>query len=820
MADQIDPLLNRPTTAPGGASITTLANQSIRSAGSAINNSAGIIVGGVGSTLAGAAVGAVAEVAAPVINIADKASQVYDLLKNPTLGGVLALAGNGFPPYRNELDQFASYSPIWQLGALTNLELNNPLSFKLLGPAVQILRSGGTGGNKIPTIYETGGKVEMFIEDVEIKSHMSPNPGTRHSNATLIRFKVIEPYSMGQFLHNLRTAALVTGHTNYISAPYLLRCSFIGYDDDGNVVNPMFSTRSFPVYIKKVNMRVSGAGAEYECIAVPCNEVAVEDNTQSVRTNITIRGRTVGEVLQSGADSLTAQLNARAIALQAADQVPVADQYIVSFPQTGALSGLASLVPGLSATTGINGRTLQQIYESITGDTGGDIPPAIMEAAEADVGVSMSASALGASLQAAANNDALWNDIGKARSIPFGRGPGGGNPTPNFSVPNFSETEPGSGIFRRGNLDIALGDNISFTFKNATSISDIIEEVLMVSQWGQNFAQEAPDAEGRIRYFRIETQTFHANSFFNSLVTGEDPRIYVYRVVPYTVDAADIQGPAGFSLSQVFKQARAIKAYNYIYTGQNKDIIDFDLQFNLTFFTGVHASRGQRTLTQMLGGMLEIIPSGPDPVPQQNGSVGQTQEGGTPPVRDQAQDDQQTVNGGGGTESTETSVARQFTEQIINTNDDLLVCELKIHGDPFYLADSGLGNIVGIPNPLNESITVDGSMNPNAGQVHIALNFRTPIDIDDNSGFVEFPLGGFLPIAMFSGIYQVHIVDSVFKDGKFEQTLKLTRKRNQDLSIESLASAALSFAKDFGKTVGLSGSRANVTEPAPQKADD
>ena len=127
--------------------------------------------------------GVVGQAAAPIIDVTSKVAQTVQLIQNPTLGGALALLGRGFPPYRNELDQFASYSSIFTLGCLTNLELNFPPSYRTLGPLIKIIKSGGTGGNKVPTIYETDGQVEFFIEDVQIQTHMAPNTGTRHSNA-------------------------------------------------------------------------------------------------------------------------------------------------------------------------------------------------------------------------------------------------------------------------------------------------------------------------------------------------------------------------------------------------------------------------------------------------------------------------------------------------------------------------------------------------------------------------------------------------------------------------------------------------------------
>jgi hypothetical protein len=253
---QLNPNGN-PVLTPGGNTITTTASNLFQSSATTAGNialgSANVIVGGAGAIVGGVAGAVVGAAIAPVVNVARQVNTVVELVRNPTLGGALALLGRGFPPYRNELDQFASYSYIFTLSCLTILELNFPLSYRTVGPLIQIIRSGGTGGKKLPTIYETDGVVEFFIDDVSIETVIAPNKQTRHSNAMLFNFKVIEPYSMGQFLQNLRTAALVAGHLNYIDAPFLLSVEFIGYDDEGNIKAPFFSKRHIPIKLIKAD---------------------------------------------------------------------------------------------------------------------------------------------------------------------------------------------------------------------------------------------------------------------------------------------------------------------------------------------------------------------------------------------------------------------------------------------------------------------------------------------------------------------------------------------------------------------------------------
>jgi hypothetical protein len=102
-------------------------------------------------------------------------------------------------------------------------------------------------------------------------------------------------------------------------------------------------------------------------------------------------------------------------------------------------------------------------------------------------------------------------------------------------------------------------------------------------------------------------------------------------------------------------------------------------------------------------------------------------------------------------------------------------------------------------------------MNPRNGEVDVILSFRTPIDYDGDDGFVKYPFGGFLPVAMFSGVYQVITVNNVFNKGQFTQELDLVRKRGQELgSLKDIASSVGGLFSDAKAMV--QGSVANILD--------
>jgi len=138
------------------------------------------------------------------------------------------------------------------------------------------------------------------------------------------------------------------------------------------------------------------------------------------------------------------------------------------------------------------------------------------------------------------------------------------------------------------------------------------------------------------------------------------------------------------------------------------------------------------------------------------------------------------TGGGGGAaiQSPAVQVARMFNEAIVNNETDMISMELTVLGDPYYLADSGVGNY---SSPAAaKGYTGDGSMDYQRSEVEVLVNFRTPVDYDDETGGVKFPSTGGKPIGEFSGLYKVLKVANTFSSGKFVQVLSLLRRRKQD----------------------------------------
>ena len=98
-------------------------------------------------------------------------------------------------------------------------------------------------------------------------------------------------------------------------------------------------------------------------------------------------------------------------------------------------------------------------------------------------------------------------------------------------------------------------------------------------------------------------------------------------------------------------------------------------------------------------------------------------------------------------------------------------------GDPYFIADSGVGNYSSPPGD-SPAITRDGTMNYQTREVDVVLNFRTPIDYNEAGG-MDFPEDTVV-VEPFSGLYRVLTVVNKFSSNNFEQTLSMIRRPNQE----------------------------------------
>jgi hypothetical protein len=232
---------------------------------------------------------------------------------------------------------------------------------------------------------------------------------------------------------------------------------------------------------------------------------------------------------------------------------------------------------------------------------------------------------------------------------------------------------------------------------------------------------------------------------------------------------------------QGYKQLtkKIVKNYNYIYTGQNQDIIKFNLQFNNMFFTGTRPAKENNSRNVGNKGASNTS-NDPEPTTKANDTTnqsGQVSRTGTAPVGKQLGREGADPTG---EETVQKRVAAQFQDAFLQGGSgDMIQADMEILGDPYYLVDSGLSNYYA--PEYKDGINADGTMTYDGSDVYIYVTFRTPIDVAPEKGLYDFKSTSVSP---FSGIFKIIKLDSNFKDGLFTQNLKLTRMQKQPSDFE------------------------------------
>jgi hypothetical protein len=724
-------------------------------------------------------------------------------------------------------------------------------TYRVQEPLLQIFRSGGGAENKVTTAYEDaiGKKLEYFIDNVTVEGIMVPNSKTRTTNATFLEFEVTEPYSMGLFLQTLQIAATTAGYTNYIQAPYLLTVEFIGYDDDGDILvveDGRNLKRMFPLKFTNIEFQVNEQGTSYAIEAIPWNEQAFLDNVEAVKTDIAIKGNTVVSLLQNGEQSLTTVMNGRFEELRKQNSLQSADEIVISFPKefatslqqaqkpgntdqgattpgkkkkgggllgkvvAGAVGGIiggalngnknigqaalggalggafgGGLAGGLLGGAGIGSLLtsfkegdINGLFQGITGFLGAQAPQDFEAFISMITGQVFTRSSIGEGLSQLSQDPASLNGLGGASIIDSFTDMG---QAPMAQTGQVYDSK--NKVMTRGK-NVISNDERVFSFGASTKVTRIIEEVILTSEWAKTVKDRAPDENGMIEWFKIISEVFVKPGAQAEQLNGEPSKTYHYKIVPYLVHTSHLQKPTDPGLKYENLKETALKEYNYIYTGENNDIINFDININAAFFTAAMTDAGQNNMSFKTGGTQmkaiqekdgQLTLNDPSSAISSTGQILQVDQ-----VKLSTQG-----GGGAGIDNSKIRTARMFHDIIINSNVDLVSLELEILGDPYFIFDSGMGNYTAKDIDANE--TENGDIEYQRGEVDIVVNFRTPVDYNDETGTMDFPEDT-VPVDAFSGLYRVTNLVNQFRGGKFTQRLTLLRRRNQEIDTKVPAS--------------------------------
>lgn len=703
----------------------------------------------------------------PVIPSFNSVTQGIDAARatTATISGALGSITSAGPGAKvdhipNPLEKFASYNYLWTLACLTPEQYNDPTTYRTGGAAsltnVVFSSAGRFDESRVGTLF---GKPEYFVDDVEIAYVASANQETGTTGAYNITFTVYEPYSMGLFYQSLVIAAKNAGYLSHAGkTPFVLALEFVGYDNKGQPYSTSI-VRYIPICLTTSELTVTESGSKYAVTAVAMTDTNLATEATTIHKDLHLTGKTVKEILTEGPRSLTRVLSEHGGDLSEASKVGVPDVYLVVFPEQGA----ADVVPlfsgensdGASVSTAGPGEDAAIINRKRSVDA----------AKNGQTTGGQSTSSFGENKIASSS---MGFNINK-----------GGNVTTSFEAEVYKDTVFAPVVDK--NFVQIDPESRSFTFAQNQSILDIITEILLCSEYCTKAVTEAKlNSDGTVNWFKIDCQNKIGDL---DPVRNTRATTYIYRIYPYPVHSSFFQIPSEATTGTSKLEEQCAKNYQFIYTGQNVDVLKFELKVNHLFFTGILPSPADQnakvnnTSTERLQNQQVHYGT----------SVGDTTAGANslnPVTRAEptlvGRHGETTTVGGAGIEDTEISVARDFHNALLNANVDMVMMDIDVLGDPFYIVDAGTGNH--FPAQVDTRVTEEGTLNTMSSDSFIYLTLRTPIDVLEKAGLYGFPNNG--SISPLSGVYRIIKVENHFKGGVFTSSLNLARIRGQQVDFE------------------------------------
>ena len=655
----------------------------------------------------------------------------------------------------NVLYDFASYTTLFTLSALSKKDLENTTTLLNGKPHDIIVRSAGIGANENqdrPEVNAENKKIieqndrlkgaldksrkvlrqnrDLYIKSVTMNSLPGLNEKRRLTSVVDITMEIVEPFGI-TLLERVRAAAINNDYLDHLDAPYLLTVEFKGFDEQGRVLSEKQAQtmkRVIPIKLIDMQMDVNQAGTVYTVKAIPYNEFAFVNTYSEVKTagSLYPEGKTVADVVKALEDIL----NQGAEDDRVAGKVGIRDKYQISIHED--LNPEKPFSTGNLEQTGMFKQN-QQIGDAV--DTG-DVPVEYMKIKSGD------------------NMVKILEEIMKGH--------------PDFTEKKYKE-------FRQ-KASRELG-KAQFT-GGAQAVLKQAEEFYF-------------------KYFKIKSSVIPDDSGFD-LKRATNPKIIKFTIEPYKVHAYSLSIP-GVSTGKNFKNF-VFKTYNYIFTGDNVDVLDLNINYRVAYFQGtlkdVQAQNSRKNILEKT-----TIPLTGKTTSVDNFGDGNLLLKSEPTIF--------SSEGTGKTGGTATELDA-FLDTLTHPLADMVNIRMEILGDPAWLGQSQF-----IPvNPelfgtkrIHRDVDMDywqgnrnriwndrlRCYNPDVAEPIILLNFRMPTDVNDRTGVYELQSD---QSAEFSGLYRVIGVEHNFSDGKYTNVLQLTRFNNQGVVISDPKPTAIVVSAD------------------------
>jgi hypothetical protein len=354
--------------------------------------------------------------------------------------------------------------------------------------------------------------------------------------------------------------------------------------------------------------------------------------------------------------------------------------------------------------------------------------------------------------------------------------------------------------FKNGQFVIPEGSKINAIVDKIITISSFITD--QIAEHGCNNPNSTHTKEFytfkttvKLQYGYIDIQGIpQINKNSHDRQKNSYAKIMTYNISPYTtfrgnnpnIDTAPDSTPY------------TIKAYNYIYTGKNVDVIDLKLNFDTTYYNrflgytdtyGAEQPTRDRVVDAVQGELGIPIPYGTNALNTVYPNL-MSQVVSPSYMRYSAIVNDKNITGSMNIlNSPLTQKAADVVSSLTSSSmGDMITVDLTIIGDPQlikqddWFVSPGPSNTAYTNASQQDILSKYGFCRTDSGELIVSLTINSPIDQDadlSNQGLMYWAGGSSNPgISLFSGQYYIIKIKNNFNSGKFQQVLQLARYIN------------------------------------------
>jgi hypothetical protein len=687
-------------------------------------------------------------------------SRITTATRTATQVGPRILSGPARP---NPLNNYANYTYSLSFHVIP-IEKYNRLAAE---PGYQYINDDQTiliasGGRQDQKVFQRHPefKEDFYFENLKFTTVVGMNSRSRFSNALEINFTLVEPYGF-TLINRLIAVADQLKTKSWMQIPFMIQIDFLGNNDAGELMHPIpDQTKYIPVKLIGCKSKISNRGAEYQLQCVPFNHQAFSESSASTPASFEVTASTIKDFFSSTGPSgeadniLKVKLAGRERQEQLAKEI---DEERKKDPKSPRIAELST------QRNSLNKDLLSSSY--------------LIGSYTAALNSYQQQLLTNQHIKQTEEYKFVFDSEFADSKIVFPK------KTSATRTPMLTLNTPGGIAAIRAQAGLPTGGldatRETFAINAGTNVIEVISMALRSSEFIRNQfkdpavetpdppevptdGQQAADQLGKpITWFKIIPVIKLKEFDLKRNVYAKEITYYVKKYTYYNTKFRD----APKSLPSY-----SCKEYHYIYTGKNESIINFDIDFDIMFYTAITADRAkiQTTLVQQ-----QPQQDNKDDSKPADSSV-RVAERITYPVSGQA-DQTDPVSA-----DSKSVLVDDFSKSVMSSSrGDMINVKLKIIGDPELIKQDDIYlNPANNPSQLTNQI-IDPKTNSiifDTSEVFSLLTFRTPRDYNTETGLMNYDK---LEYSVFSGVYKILTVENEFTRGQFTQTLDLVRLFDQ-----------------------------------------